>query len=497
MSERRSGVLLHISSLPSTYGIGDFGQKAYEFADFLADTKQKLWQILPLNPTNPVCDNSPYHSTSAFAFNPLLISPELLVRDGLLKKKDIESPPKFPKKKVDFGSVIEFKQKLLLRAYENFRKRNKNNDLLEICTKNEWVEDFALFMALKSHHKDVSWHEWAPEAKNRDREFLQSKREELSWEIGKHYFYQHIANTQWNSLKQYCNKKEISIIGDIPIYVDYDSADVWSNPELFKLDSEKRPYAVAGVPPDYFSKTGQLWGNPIYNWDVIKDRGFEWWIKRIRHNLSNVDILRIDHFRGLVGYWEIPAGEKTAMNGKWVQAPANEFFTKLTGEFRGMPFIAEDLGIITDDVNATKERFGFPGMKVLLFAFGDDFPNGTYLPHNIEKHCIMYTGTHDNNTTRGWYENDATPQEKDRLRKYLGEKINISSLPWELVRMAMMSTADTVIIPMQDILGLDKEARMNRPFLATGNWQWRISPGLLKSSVSNKLRGFTEVSGRG
>ena len=492
--KRGSGILLHITSLPSPHGIGDMGPWAYKFADFLSETKQSFWQILPITPT-PSASGSPYHSSSAFAGNTLLISPELMVQEDLLSEENIRPPPSFQEDKVDYPSVTSYKEKIFSKAYERFKERDKS-DFEKFCSGNSgWLKDFALFDALRAHHGSV-WNEWPPEIRDRQPGALQRSGEQLRDEIERGKFLQYVFFRQWFSLKGYCNQKGIQIIGDLPIYMDYESADVWTNPDLFKLNEEKRPSHVSGVPPDYFSQTGQLWGHPVYRWDVLKELGYSWWIKRIEHNLRLFDSMRVDHFRGFVAYWEVPAGEKTAVRGRWIKAPAEDFFGTLCKRFPHPPIIAEDLGIITPDVREIMERLGFPGMRVLLFAFGDGLPTNLYLPHNHVKNCVVYTGTHDNNTVRGWFEKEATPEEKEGLFRYLGRKVSRWNVHREFIRLAMMSVADVAIFPVQDILGLGEEARMNRPATREGNWMWRLSPEHLKPSVAKILLDMTETYGR-
>jgi 4-alpha-glucanotransferase len=497
MNKRGSGILLHLTSLPSPFGIGDLGPEAYRFVDFLDQAKQSYWQILPLNPIDPAYGNSPYHSISAFAFTKLLISPQLLVKDGLLDKSDILENSHFPREKVDYEAVIDYKNDLFQLAYERFKKAENREEFQKFCQKNSsWLDDFSLFVSLKSHYKGSEWSKWPEKIRDRDHETIQAIKKELKEEIERQKFLQYIFLQQWFALKSYCNQRRIRIIGDMPIYVDYDSVDVWAHPELFELDPQKKPYAVAGVPPDYFSTTGQLWGNPLYRWDVLQERGYEWWIQRTEQNLKLFDMVRIDHFRGFVGYWEVPASQSTALHGKWVKAPAVDFFNRLTQRFPDLHLIAEDLGVITPDVEEVMHHFGFPGMKVLLFAFGEDNPMHPYLPHNYERNCIVYTGTHDNNTVRGWFEGEAKPEEKRRVYHYLGREVPDQQIHWEFIRLAMMSVARTVIIPMQDILGLGAEARMNRPATTKGNWQWRLLPEQLSSSLAEKLGETTRVYGR-
>jgi len=497
MLRRGSGILLHITSLPSPFGIGDLGPWAYRFADFLVETKQGFWQILPLNPTDPVYDNSPYHSISAFASNSLLISPELMAREGLLDGTELETLPN--RGKVDYEAAIAYKKKLFHLAYARFKERGNNYEYERFCSDNaQWLDDFALFIALKSRFHGKAWSEWSDEIRDREPETLKSLKEEaeLCDRIGMEKFLQYTFIQQWNSLKSYCNQRCIHIIGDIPIYVDYDSVDLWTNPEIFKLDYEKKPYVVSGVPPDYFSETGQLWGNPVYRWDVLKERGYDWWVQRLKHNLKLFDYVRIDHFRGLVAYWEVPAGEETAIGGEWALVPAMDFFDTLTRTFTSLSIIAEDLGLITADVREIMHTFDFPGMKVLLFAFGEELPTNPYIPHNVVRNCVLYTGTHDINTVRGWFEMEATPEDKGRLFQYLGREVPVEELHWELIRLVMMSVANQTIIPVQDILGLGEDARMNLPATSDGNWRWRLLPEQLTSSHARKLLEMTEIYGR-
>ena len=497
MKRRGSGILLHITSLPSAYGIGDLGPEAYRFADFLAETKQSIWQILPLNPTDLAHGNSPYQSVSAFAGNPLLISPELMVRDGFLAQSDVENVPGYQIRPIDYRAVIASKERIFRVAYERLQQEGKRHEYERFCAENSsWLDDFALFMALKGHFTQKGWTEWPQEVQERQRDALGSLRRELHDTIEKTKFLQYVFFKQWRSLKDYCNQRGIQIFGDIPIYVIHESADVWANPELFTLDDERKPTVVAGVPPDYFSETGQLWGNPIYRWDVLRERGYGWWIQRVGHNLKLFDLIRIDHFRGLIGYWEVPAGETNAVNGKWVEAPAEDFFNALLRRFPQLPIIAEDLGVITPEVREIMHRFELPGMKVLLFAFGEDLPTNPYIPHNLPRNCVLYTGTHDNNTVRGWFEREATPEIKKRLFHYLGREVPADRIHLELIRLAMMSVANMVIVPMQDILGLREEARMNRPATSQGNWQWQLLPEQLQPSVAERLLEMTELYGR-
>jgi 4-alpha-glucanotransferase len=488
---------MHLTSLPSSYGVGDLGPAAYEFADFLSSSNQRYWQILPLNPTDPITDHSPYNSFSAFGLNPLLISPRSMAEEGWLDRKDAESSFDFPAAGIDFDRVVRLKRTIFNLAFKRFRETRNRAVFDEFCKENSsWLEDYALFLALKSRFQGKAWTEWPVAARDRHPDTLGTMKKELRENIEKAKFFQFIFYHQWMGLKKYCNRKGISIFGDLPIYVVHDSVDVWTHPELFELDSNKKPLVVAGVPPDYFSRTGQLWGNPIYRWDVLRETGYDWWIMRMEHNLKLFDLVRIDHFRGLVGYWEVPAGEKTAINGRWVQAPAMDFFNELTRRIPSLPIVAEDLGTITPDVKEVMKHFGFPGMKVLLFAFGEDNPDHPYLPHNYPKNCIAYTGTHDNNTVKGWFENEANIEARKRLFGYLGRQINKEEVSWEFIKMGELSVANVFISPLQDILGLGEDARMNRPGTKRGNWRWRLRPGQLTSLLSERLAELTKRSNR-
>jgi len=497
MERRGSGILLHITSLPSPFGIGDLGSWAYKFSDFLADTKQAYWQILPLNPTDPQHGNSPYHSSSAFACNPILISPEYLIQDGWIDGESLEPLPHFPSDRGDYGKVISFKEIVLDKAFERFKNMGEHDEYRAFCHKNaHWLDDYALFTALKFRFKGKPWPEWNSDLRDRQPQALQQARKELQNAVQRVCYYQYIVFTQWMALKNYCNGKGVKILGDMPIYVVHDSADVWVHPELFNLDEQKRPLTVAGVPPDYFSETGQLWGNPVYRWDVLKAQDYNWWIQRIAHNIELYDFVRVDHFRGFVGYWEIPASEENAINGRWIEAPAWDFFNRITSEFPKLPIIAEDLGVITPDVTEVIRHFRFPGMKILLFAFGDDLSTNPYAPHNLERNCLVYTGTHDNNTARGWFEKEITPEVKQRICRYIGKEVSGESIGRELIRLAMMSVADTAIFPMQDLLGLGEDSRMNKPATREGNWEWRLDPELLTPSVADELLIMTQIYGR-
>ena len=499
MERRGSGILMHVTSLPSRYGIGDMGPAAYGFVDFLVRAKQGFWQILPLNPTCSVYGNSPYSSFSAFAGNRFLISPESMVDEGILDGADIKGIPAFPSEKVDYRAVVEYKDSILSKAFERMRMQMTfDRDFERFCAENAyWLDDYSLFISIKQDLKGLEWSMWPEELRDRTQSSLDEYLDKLRDNVQKEKFLQYIFFRQWHSLKVYSESRNVQIIGDIPIYVNYDSSDVWANPGIFRLDNEKRPLAVAGVPPDYFSPTGQLWGHPVYNWDFLKDTGYLWWIKRIEHNLNLFHIFRLDHFRGFIAYWEVSAGEKTATRGRWVEAPAMDFFNVLFKHFTYLPLIAEDLGVITPDVKELINHFGFPGMRVLLFAFGEDLPDHPYAPHNYIKNCVVYTGTHDNNTIRGWFRREATPEMRKRLFKYIGREVPEREIHWEMIRLVMGSVADMVIIPMQDLLGLGGKKRMNLPATKSGNWQWRLQPEQVTPLLTERLSEMTNIYGRG
>ncbi|MBN2409925.1 MAG: 4-alpha-glucanotransferase [Candidatus Aminicenantes bacterium] len=498
MKRRGSGVLIPIASLSSDCGIGDLGPGACAFADFLARAKQNYWQVLPLNPIDEAYGHSPYHSDSAFAYNTLLISPERLVEEGWLEARALDSRPEFPQGTIDYRAARVFKEKILDQAYRGFNKRRQKEHGYERFRADNsfWLDDFALFAALKRHFQGRVWGDWEDGLRDRETKAIAAARQKFLPEIEKEIFLQYAFFKQWFALKQHCRRKGILIFGDIPVYVDYDSSDVWVNPDLFKLDERKKPYVVAGVPPDYFSATGQLWGNPLYRWEVLEERDFDWWVRRIEHNMGLFDVMRIDHFRGFVGFWEVPATETTAVNGCWREAPALDFFHRLTRRFPNLSLVAEDLGIITPDVREVMDHFEFPGMKVLLFAFGEDNPMHPYLPHTYGKNFVVYTGTHDNNTVRGWFDREAGEADKQRLFRYLGREVPREEIHWSLIRLAMMSVANTCIFPMQDLLGLGEDCRMNRPATSRGNWRWRLSPGQMTDGLADTLADLTELYGR-
>ena len=496
--KRSSGLLLHITSLPSSYGIGDFGPDAYRFVDTLQKLHIAYWQILPLTPTEGVYGHSPYSSPSAFAGNTWLVSPELLYRHGLLQRNDLSQYTEFSHDSVNYDAVCFSKQKIFQIAFKNFKKQKKFHKDYEqfLSEQKNWLSDYALFVALKNKFGGSAWSQWPNGFKMRQPEELAKARDQLKENMDYVQFLQFIFYQQWQALRQYCHKRKVQIIGDMPIYASFDSADVWAHPEFYKLDENLDPQFVAGVPPDYFSETGQRWGNPVYKWDVLKETRYAWWVDRVRHSLDLYDYVRIDHFRGFAAYWEIPASEPTAIKGYWVQAPGEDFFQTMQQSFVKLPIIAEDLGYITQDVKDLMQQFHLPGMKILLFAFGGDMEENPYIPEKYVEHCIVYTGTHDNNTAVGWFVNDATEDEKNNLSEYLGRPLHRENIHWELIELAMMSNANTAVIPFQDLLGLGAEARMNTPSTTHGNWRWRVKPSDLKLIPFQRWNDLVKLSNR-
>ena len=476
---RTSGVLMHPTSFPGRYGIGDLGPSAHQFIDWLADAGCKLWQVLPLGPTG--YGDSPYQCFSAFAGNPYLISPDFLLRDDLLHSDDLAKIPEFPDDKVDYGRLIPWKLNLLERSFIRFKTAPEpvRREYKQFCAENEsWLDDFALFMALKEANGGGAWGGWPEPLRKRDAAALAEAGKRHADAVDRFKFYQFAFFRQWNELHEHARQRGIQVIGDIPIFVAYDSADVWSSPDLFYLDDVGQPTVVAGVPPDYFSPTGQLWGNPLYRWEVLKARGYDWWIARFRAMLSMVDVVRLDHFRGFAGYWEIPAGSPTAEHGRWAPGPGVDFLQAVRSALGELPIIAEDLGEITPDVVELRDRFELPGMKILQFAFSG--PDNEFLPHNYVPNCVAYTGTHDNNTSRGWYET-APEHEGDFARRYL--RVDGSDFAWDLIRTVWSSVAVYAIASMQDLFSLGGEARMNYPSRLGGNWEWRMDADALTSEL--------------
>lgn len=496
MYDRRvSGVLLHPTSLPGPDGIGDLGDAAYRFVDWLASAQQRRWQIMPLGPTG--YGDSPYAGLSALAGNPLLISLDRLARDGLLVGSDTADRPRLPAGHVDFGAVGPWKLDVLARAYRAFVERGSSALTAEFTAFGaehaSWLEAYASYAALKEAHGGAPWTDWDAAAARRDAAGLSAWRDRLADRIGFQRFLQWQFFRQWGALKAYANSRAVAIIGDIPIFVAHDSADVWANPEVFALDRSGHPSVVAGVPPDYFSPTGQRWGNPLYRWDVLAERGYDWWVERFRVSRLLVDIVRIDHFRGFAASWQIPAREATAVKGRWVPGPGAALFEAVRARLGPVPIIAEDLGLITPDVEALRVELGLPGMSVLQFAFGGDAAN-LYLPHNLTRDLVVYTGTHDNDTTVGWWGSLDDPT-RDHARAYLDIRAD-EDVAWACIRSALMSAAETVIVPMQDVLSLGTEARMNLPGRAMGNWGWRLTEDQLDETLAARLGELTGLYGR-
>jgi 4-alpha-glucanotransferase len=503
---RASGVLLHPTSLPGRYGIGDLGQVAYDFVDFLAASRQSLWQVLPLGPTG--YGDSPYQCFSAFAGNPLLVSLDDIAEDGLLEAADLANVPDFPAERIDYGPVIEFKSRLLRQAYENccdHPPENIRNEFSAFCSQAEsWLNDYAMYRAIKDAHGGQEWTKWEPYLRDRENNALHFFGENHQREIEAHKFYQFLFFRQWLKLATYANSRGIEIIGDVPIFVAHDSADVWAHRHLFYLDEEGCPTSVAGVPPDYFSETGQLWGNPLYRWDVMQKDGYQWWIDRIRATLSTVDLVRLDHFRGFEKYWAVPAGEKTAINGQWEEGPGDSLFKAIGHALGRLPIIAEDLGFITPEVRALRERFGFPGMRILQFAFGTDPQSDEFKPYSFDRNSVVYTGTHDNETIVGWFTTEGvgdstrSQAEVDEERKFVLNYLGSDGreIHWDFIRLALSSVANTAIIPLQDVLGTGNEGRMNVPSRESGNWGWRYQAGALTPQLAERLAKMTSLYGR-
>jgi 4-alpha-glucanotransferase len=497
---RSSGILLHPTSLPGRFGIGDLGPQAHDFVDFLAETGQRWWQVLPLGPTGGM--NSPYQSHSSFAGNPLLISPEAMVERGWLRSSDLDESPNLPADHVEFIEVARSKEKLLRRAFQRFPIDDPGFQEF-LAASSGWLDDYALFVALKEATGDKPWYQWEPHVVARKASALARWRDKLGANIRYHQFVQYVFEIQMQTLRTRCAEKAVNLIGDIPIFVAHDSADVWARPDLFFLDASGRPTVQAGVPPDHFSATGQLWGNPLYRWETHEKEGFTWWIDRLNALLKWVDLIRLDHFRGFEAYWEVPGKAKTAAKGRWVRAPGIAFFKALRQRFVDLPLIAEDLGLITPEVEALRDEFGLPGMRVLQFGFSTSADDEKHLPHRFVPHCVVYTGTHDNDTSRGWLTSkhvqttQSTEQieaERSYALRYL--ESTVKEFHWDMIRLASSSIAEIAILPMQDVLGLDSSARMNVPGKAEGNWDWRFQALQLTATVKERLAGLTAVYGR-
>ncbi|QMV20196.1 4-alpha-glucanotransferase [Granulicella sp. 5B5] len=498
--ERVCGILLHVTSLPSYGGVGDFGPAAYEFVDFLAAGKQRLWQVLPLNPTG--YGNSPYSALSAFAGNPLLISVELLVRDGWLTAERIAGLPGNTGP-CEFVQAEAAKMPLIEEAAGNFLDRADEASWKRFqvfCEKNaSWLTDYAMFDVLRRRFEGASWNAWPREYALRDAGTLAALHRDHGRELAMVQAVQFFFNEQWCSLRGYCSERDIRILGDVAIFVNYDSADVWTHPELFELDEERRPIRVSGVPPDYFSATGQRWGNPLYKWDLMQNNHFDWWVARVRRSLALYDVTRLDHFRGFEAYWSIPAEDETAIHGQWIKAPGRQLFQRLRELFADasgrLPFVAEDLGVITKEVDELRKDFDLPGMRVMQFGFADRGGH-MYLPHEFVPNCVVYTGTHDNNTTLGWWKDNASEAEKENFETYLYKLPYDEDVVWAMIKAAASSVAATCILPLQDVLHLGSEARMNTPALPDGNWSWRYAPEQLHPDLSEKLAAVMAMTDR-
>lgn len=497
LSQRASGILLHPSSLPGPYGMGDLGEAAYQFVDVVADCHQQLWQILPLGPLG--AGNSPYASYSAMAGNPLLISLDRLQQEGWLAQEDLEQLPQFPRDRVDYDKVVPMKRALLQQAADAFKAQansEQRQQFEQFCdAKSAWLEDYALFTALKRDRNGAPWYDWEPELVQRQPDALDQFRKKLADDIFREKFLQFEFFRQWTELRQYANDHGIFMIGDIPIYVAHDSVDVWTDPENFCLNPQThQPALMAGTPPDFFSETGQLWGNPVYNWDHLKSTGFAWWVQRFEALLDYVDLVRVDHFIGLSAFWAVPEGKTDARAGQWIDAPGEQLLKTLRQKLGQLPILAEDLGTVSHDVERLRDTFGLPGMKILQFAFKTDAKN-PYLPFHYPTHCIVYPGTHDNATAVGWFES-LSSTERAKVLTYLGG-ISSEGIHWDLIRLAFSSVAHWAIVPLQDILGLGNEARMNNPATgAEGNWEWRYQPEALTPELCDRLRQWTDFFDR-
>ena len=492
--DRASGLLLHITSLPSHGGIGDMGPAAYAFADFLAASKQRLWQVLPLGPTG--YGNSPYAGISAFAGNPWLISLEVLSEWGWIAGERLANLPG-KEGAVQFGEVVDKKVPLLYEAAANFLRHHGGQQWArfeKFCGESQsWLDDYVCFTVMRKRFNYASWNEWPSDLAHRDPAAMQRFREEAGEALILEQIIQFAFDEQWSNLRRYCLEREIRFIGDVAIFVSYDSADVWTHPEIFELNKDFSPIRVSGVPPDYFSATGQRWGNPLYRWDELERRGFGWWIERVRRARALYDMIRLDHFRGFEAYWAIPGEDETAINGKWIKAPGAALFSRLREVLGDLPFIAEDLGLITPEVDALREQFDLPGMKILQFGFSNRGAH-RYLPHRYVTNAVVYTGTHDNDTTRGWWENGASAEEKAAVETYL--QVGSDGVVWPMIRAAATSVADISLFPVQDILDLSSEARMNVPSSSQDNWSWRCPEGLLTAQLAATLAALTTVTDR-
>ena len=497
--ERSSGVFLHPTSLPSDYGIGSLGEEAFDFIDFLNQADQKVWQMCPLGPTG--YGDSPYQCFSAFAGNPYLISLEKLLKKSYLEEDDFSKSLEFPKSEVDYGQVIEFKIPLLHKAFNNFKEsasEEEQKNFAEFCSENkDWLDDYTLFRAVKKKFNGRAWTEWDRDIKFRKKETLEQYREESKDEIEFRKFLQYIFFKQWAEVKDYANQQGIKILGDIPIFVAMDSADAWANPEMFFFDENLKPTKVAGVPPDYFNENGQLWGNPLYRWDKLKENNYQWWIDRVENQLDLVDIIRLDHFRGFAQYWAVDSEAETAINGEWEDGPGKELFKAIKDELGELPIVAEDLGVVTEDVEELRDYFNFPGMKILQFAF-DNQEENDYLPPYETDNCIVYTGTHDNNTTLGWYKEDIQEEDKQDMHQFLDQYLETrhNDIVWDLIELGWQSSAAIAIAPLQDFLTLGSKARFNIPGTSSGNWRWRYKEEMIDQDLIDRIKGVTKRNNR-
>lgn len=493
---RGSGILLHVTALPGEGGVGCLNAEAHRFVDFLAASGQRYWQILPLNPTGAESGHSPYSSISAFAGNPLLISVEDLCAEGWLEASEARPPRTIPAGKASYRRALGYRERALRVAFRRFTD-SPQPDFERFCSDESWwLDDYSLFAALRRRFCGRSWLEWPPQLRDRKPEALRDAAHELDDERRYERFVQWVFWKQWSALRRTCRERGVLIIGDVPIYVRLDSSDVWAHRDIFKLDRRGRPLRVAGVPPDYFSETGQLWGNPVYRWDVLAERDFLWWQQRLERSFELCDLVRLDHFRGFVACWEVPARARTAKPGKWVEGPGIDLFRALERRFPGLPLIAEDLGVITADVRELIARLELPGIRVLQFGFGDDAAKSLHAPHRHERRSLVCPGTHDNNTARGWFESEASPAQRQRLERYLGRRLTPGAAADALVRLTMMSVADLAVVPLQDLLRLGEAARFNRPSVARGNWTWRMRGRDLTDTLAERLRNLSELYGR-
>lgn len=498
-NKRGAGILLHISSLPSPFGIGDLGPEAILFADFLNRSRQKYWQLLPLNPTEQGQGHSPYSSISSCAGNTLLISPELLAKDGLLDAEELAQYHLSQEGKTLFAEAERVKAEIFEKVWQNYhhgKGHQLKKDFERFCKKESyWLNDFSLYMLLKQQNECQPWFEWPEEYKLREKHALKKLLSDNKEHIEKVQWLQFLFAKQWNELRNYCNDRRIKFFGDLPFYVSYDSVDVWAHRNLFSLDKEGNMIGMAGVPPDAFSNDGQLWGMPVFLWEVLKKHNYDWWIERFKKNMELFDLLRLDHFRAFADYWEVPAGEKTAKNGKWKPGPGADFFKAVKKSLGDLPFIAEDLGEINEPVYELRDEFNFPGMKVLMFAFGEGMPKNPYIPHNYCENFVAYTGTHDNNTMRGWYRQEGCKYNQ-QIQEYLGKPLTEDDIHIEMGRLAYASVANIAILPMQDVLGIDELGRMNTPALGENNWQWRLIPGQVTADAEDLLKEWTTIYNR-